>query len=136
MNSGKRIAVMVVLAEEDAVRTQTGANEPSVLDKNPLHPEDFFQRERVLPGLEQGPPPSLQTVARRPLPFDFKTGAAVRQQEETRGAGDQVSASPADGLARFRGKVKIDEFSESFPTPDNGTEPAGAQQVVANAVLL
>ena len=97
----QRIALMVALAEEDAVRTQTGVYEARVLDEDALQANDFVQRERVLAGLQDRAAPAFQAAARRPFALDLETGAAVGKQHETGRARHHVRAGAAQGFPRL-----------------------------------
>jgi hypothetical protein len=75
--------------------------------------------------------PSLESVPRRPFPFDRKTGATVREEEETRGACNEMCASPANRLARFCGEVKRDKIFQSLGSAYHRTEARGPEKVIA-----
>ena len=71
------IAGVVAIAEEHAVGAQARLHEARVLDEDAVKPDDFVEREPVLPRLQDGAAPSLQPVARRPFAFNLETRAAV-----------------------------------------------------------
>jgi hypothetical protein len=130
----ERIAVLIPFAQKDAVGTQAHKHESRVLDKDAVKSDDFLERERVLSRLLDSATPSLEAVARRTLALDLETGLAVGQQHEAGGAGYQMSARAPHGFPRPGRDVERQELRESSGTPDDRTEPAGAQKIVAHAV--
>ena len=121
----------VALAEEGAIRTQARANEPRVLDENALKAKDLVQCEGILACLEDGAPPSLEPVARRPFAFDLKTGAAVSQQEDARSAGNEMCASPPECLAHSCGEIKGDGIFQVLGSANDWTEARRPKQIIA-----
>ena len=74
---GQRIAKMVALAQEHATWTKARMHEAGVLDEDVVQPDDFTDGELVLSGLQDGTPPTLQSVARGALSFNLEAGVAV-----------------------------------------------------------
>ena len=97
----QRIAFVIALAEENAVRPEARPREARVLDQHRMQAHDFIERQFVLSGLQHGAAPPLKAVARRLLAFDLEAGAAVRQQKETRRARDDVRAGVSDDVVRL-----------------------------------
>ncbi len=97
----QRIALVIALAEENAVRPQARPREARVLDQHAMQAQDLVKRQRVLAGLQHGAAPPLQPAARRLLAFDLEAGAAVREQKETGRARDDIRAGAADDLVRL-----------------------------------
>ena len=80
--------------------------------------------------------PSLQPVARRPFALDLEACTVVGQQHEAGRARDQMAAGTANDCACLGGKVEFENLLQGVGPPDDGTESACAQKIVANAVAL
>src|SRR5262249_7159488 len=93
--------------------------------------QDLVQRKGVFAGLEDSAPPSLEPVARRPFAFDLEAGAAVSEQKETRGARNEMCASPPDRLARLCGEIKGDRILQSLGPAYDRTEARGPEEIIA-----
>lgn len=102
---GQWITVMVSLAQEHAVGTETRPHKPCIFDENTVEANDFIQSEFVFARLQLGVSPALKPAARRPLAFYFETCAAVSQKHEARRARDQMRSTMADRLSSFGGKI-------------------------------
>lgn len=59
----QRIAKMIALTKKDAIRPQAREYKPGILDQDTVKPYDFFESERVFPGLEYRLVPPLQPVS-------------------------------------------------------------------------
>jgi hypothetical protein len=132
----ERIAIVVPLAQEDAVGAQTRAHESRVFNEDALQANDFIQRQPVFARLQHRAAPSLQAVARRTLSLDLKAGPAVGQQHETGGPRHQVRARAPHGFERLGAQVERQAFRERLGSPDHRTESAGTQEIVAHAMAF
>jgi len=132
----QRIAGVVALAEEDAVRAQPRLDEARVFDQDAVQAVQLLERERILPCLQYGAAPAFEAIARRAIALDLERGAAVGQQQEARGAGDEMRAGASDCFGGLLGEAAPLEGFERFCTADNGAVVAPAEQVVADAVPL
>jgi hypothetical protein len=56
---------MVAFTQEHAIGAQALVDEPPVLDEDVVQSDDLVEGELVLPRLQDGAPPSLETAARR-----------------------------------------------------------------------
>ena len=109
---------MIALADENTVGPEARAREARVLDQNSVQPYDFIEGQLVLAGLQNGPAPSLKTVARRLLALDLEAGATVREQKETRRARDNVRAGAPNDVVRLRRERAHAEIGERFRFAD------------------
>lgn len=107
---------------------------PRILNKDAVDANDLSERKRVFAGLQYGVSPSFQAVARRSLALDGKAGPAIREQQETRGARDQVCPRPAYGFPRGGREVLFQEITESPGAPNDWAERGVAEQIVADAM--
>src|SRR5262249_54766156 len=123
---------MVPLAEEHAVRPETGLRKSRILDQNALEANDLIQREAVFGGLQDGASPSFQAVPRGTLAFDFEAGATVREEHETGRARDQMGARAADGFPRLGSQLSREEIRQGFSATNDRTEAAVAEQIIAD----
>src|ERR1700737_2450678 len=106
--------VVVALAEKDAIGPQADMDKASILDQDVLEADDFIEGKFVFPGLQYSLAPTFQPVAWRPFPFDFKTRAAIGQQQEARGARHDMSACPAESFSRLLGHPALRKSVELF----------------------
>ncbi len=130
----QRIALVIALAQENAVRPQAGPREARVLDQHRMQAHDFIERQLVLSGLQHGAAPPLQPAARRLLAFDLEAGAAVRQQKETRRARDDVRAGASDDVVRLCSERARAEIGERLRPANDWAEGRCAEQIVAHLV--
>ncbi|GBE11488.1 hypothetical protein BMS3Abin12_02076 [bacterium BMS3Abin12] len=114
------VVEMIPFTEEDAIRAQPRKDEPRVLDQDTMQANDFFECERVFPGLEYGLAPSFQATAWRTFTFDLETRAAVSQQQETGGAGCKVLAGTTYRFRRTLGQPQRSEGFEPFCSAYDG----------------
>jgi hypothetical protein len=125
---------VIALADENTVGPEARAREARVLDQNSVQPYDFIEGQLVLAGLQNGPAPSLKTVARRLLALDLEAGATVREQKETRRARDNVRAGAPNDVVRLRRERAHAEIGERFRFADEGAKVTFAEQIVAHLV--
>jgi hypothetical protein len=91
---GQRIAIVMSLAQEDAVGAQAGLHESGVLDEDAVQADDVVEGERVCAGRLDRAGPALEPVARRALVLDREAGAAVCEEQDTGGARDERRGGP------------------------------------------
>ena len=131
-----RVAKVIAFAQKHPIQAQASADKAHILDEDLLEADDFIEGKRVPSGLHYRAAPSLQPVARRPFAFNLETSADVGQQHEARRARDQVATGAAHRVAGLRGEIEFQELLESLRAPDDRTEPARAQKIVAHTVTL
>ena len=99
---GQRVAVVVALSEKHAVGPQADMDEPGIFDQDaPGRAAHFIDAQFVLFHLPDAAAPTFKPVARRALALDLEARAAVGQQQEARGARDEVAADSSDRLRRL-----------------------------------
>ena len=96
----------------------------------------FVECEAVLPCLQDGAAPAFQAVARRPFALNLEAGAAIGAQHEACCTCNEMAASAAHGLARLAGEIESQHPPQRLSAPDDRTEPARAQEIVADAMAL
>jgi len=130
----RRRLIVVAFAEKHTIGPQSNVNKPPIPDQDLLQTKDFIEGKFVFPGLQHGLAPTFVPVARRPLPFDFKAGTAVGQQQKARGARDDVRARPPQNFRRFLGQAALRKLFELLGAAKDWTVGAVSQKVVAHTV--
>ena len=133
---GERNARMIAFPQEPAVGPQARAHEACVLDKEAVKTDYFVECEAVLPCPQDGATPAFQAVARRPFTFNLEAGAAIGEQHEARCTCNEMAASAAHGFARLAGEIESQHPTQGLSAPYDRTEPARAQEIVADAMAL
>ena len=128
------IAMMIALANKHAVGTKACLHEPCVFDQNAVKAYDFIEGKLGPASLHDGFAPTLQPVARRPFAFDLEARPAVGQEQETGGAGYELTGGAANSLAGLFSKRQIDKTGERLRSANDGTEAPRAEQIVPDAV--
>ena len=125
---------MISLAQDYAVSPQTRLREARVLNQNYMQADDLIKRQRIIAGLENRPSPPLQSIARRLLALDLKTGPAVSQQEEASSARDDTGSGLPDHFIRLASERTRAELFERLRSANDRIKRRGAEQIVSDFV--
>jgi hypothetical protein len=126
--------VVVPLAQKHALAAVSDLGEPVVADQDAVQAVDLGLVERTLAGFENGAPPALEPIGWRAFRLDLKARAAVGEEENACGPGNDMSARSPYRLSRLVRKVEGEKCFQFLCAPDDRTERARAKQIVAHTM--
>ena len=132
MVGDRHARVAIMLADKTSFFPESKLDEAGVADDDGLQPQEFFKIDRPPSSLGDGLTPAPDPILRRALSFDGETGARVLQQQEGRGADEQIPGHRGDRLLRALGQVHGGKCFGGLRAKDQGAEGRGAGQIVAD----
>src|ERR1700691_3803172 len=90
ISSDRQARTAVMFTDKPSFLPESKLHEARVADHDSLHPQELFKIDRGSPSLSDGLPPAPDPILRRALSFDGETRSRVLQEQEGRGAHEQI----------------------------------------------